>query len=252
MATNESKKSTSGEVLGRMLNLRDVHTYYGTSHVLQGVSLSVPKGECVALLGRNGAGKTTTIHSVAGLTPPRQGSINFLNQQIAGLRPYKIARLGIGLVPQGRRIFPSLTVKENLTMPNRKSSSGDGYEAWGLEKVYALFPVLQEREKNMGNQLSGGQQQMLAIARALMTNPQFILMDEPSEGLAPVIIDQVADIVLRLKKAGLSILIVEQNVSLACTVADKISVMNKGQIVWEGKPADLLANESLQHKYLGV
>ena len=137
-------------------------------------------------------------------------------------------------------------------MPNRKSSSGDGYEAWGLEKVYALFPVLQEREKNMGNQLSGGQQQMLAIARALMTNPQFILMDEPSEGLAPVIIDQVADIVLRLKKAGLSILIVEQNVSLACTVADKISVMNKGQIVWEGKPADLLANESLQHKYLGV
>lgn len=235
-----------------MLELEDVHTYYGTSHILQGVSLSVPEGECVALLGRNGAGKTTTIHSVAGLDPPRRGSIRFLNQEIAGLRPYKIARLGVGLVPQGRRIFPSLTVKENLTMPNRKSSLGDGHEPWGLENVYELFPMLQARENNMGNQLSGGQQQMLAIARALMTNPRFLLMDEPSEGLAPVIIEQVGDIVLRLKEAGLSILVVEQNVSLACTVADELLIMSKGQIVWQGKPDDLLSNESVQHKYLGV
>lgn len=235
-----------------MLDFENVHTYYGASHILQGVSLAVPGGGCVALLGRNGAGKTTTIHSIAGLAPPSRGNIRFLDQDIAGLRPYKIARLGIGLVPQGRRIFSSLTVQENLTMPNRKGALDDGQEPWSLDKVYELFPVLYERRANMGNQLSGGQQQMLAIARALMTNPQFLLMDEPSEGLAPVIIEQVTDIVLRLKEAGLSILIVEQNISLACAVADEILIMSKGQIVWQGKPDYLLSNESVQRKYLGV
>lgn len=233
-----------------MLELREVHTYRGTGHILQGVSLSVPQEKCVALLGRNGAGKTTTIHSVAGLTPPREGSIRFREREISGLRPYTVARLGIGLVPQGRRVFPSLTVKENLSIPGRRGSS-DG-EAWDLERVYELFPMLEEREGNMGGQLSGGQQQMLAIGRALMTNPRFLLMDEPSEGLAPVVIEQVGDTVLKLKEAGLSILLVEQNVALACGVADEVLIMNKGRIIWQGSPDDLLSDESVQHEYLGV
>ena len=238
-----------------MLELKDVNTYYGTSHVLQGVSFEVPEGRCTALLGRNGAGKTTTIHSVAGLTPPRGGSISFRGKKVSGLAPHKISKLGIGLVPQGRRIFPSLTIRENLTMPARGGvggSNGGQREPWTLRGVYDLFPILEEREGNMGNQLSGGQQQMLAIGRALMTNPEFVLMDEPSEGLAPVIIDQVGDIVLRLKEMGLSILLVEQHVSLACRAADEVLVMNKGLIVWRGKPDELLANESVQHEYLGV
>ena len=238
-----------------MLELKDVNTYYGTSHVLQGVSFEVPEGRCTALLGRNGAGKTTTIHSVAGLTPPRGGTISFRGKQVSGLAPHKISKLGIGLVPQGRRIFPSLTIRENLTMPARgaaNGSNGAGRKPWTLRDVYDLFPILEEREGNMGNQLSGGQQQMLAIGRALMTNPEFVLMDEPSEGLAPVIIDQVGDIVLKLKETGLSILLVEQHVSLACRAADEVLVMNKGRIVWRGKPEELLANESVQHEYLGV
>ncbi len=238
-----------------MLELKDVNTYYGTSHVLQGVSFEVPEGRCTALLGRNGAGKTTTIHSVAGMTPPRGGTISFRGKQVSGLPPHKISKLGIGLVPQGRRIFPSLTIRENLTMPARggvNDSNGREREPWTLRGVYDLFPILEEREGNMGNQLSGGQQQMLAIGRALMTNPEFVLMDEPSEGLAPVIIDQVGDIVLKLKETGLSILLVEQHVSLACRAADEVLVMNKGRIVWRGKPDELLANESVQHEYLGV
>ena len=238
-----------------MLELKDVNTFYGTSHVLQGVSFEVPEGRCTALLGRNGAGKTTTIHSVAGLTPPRGGTISFRGKQVSGKPPHKISKLGIGLVPQGRRIFPSLTIRENLTMSARGTANGsNGAERkpWTLRDVYDLFPILEEREGNMGNELSGGQQQMLAIGRALMTNPEFVLMDEPSEGLAPVIIEQVGDIVLKLKETGLSILLVEQHVSLACRAADEVLVMNKGRIVWRGKPEELLANESVQHEYLGV
>ncbi|MED4601223.1 ABC transporter ATP-binding protein [Paenibacillus validus] len=237
-----------------MLKLENVHTYYGNSHILQGVSFEIPKGKCVALLGRNGAGKTTTIHSIAGLTPPRKGSIRYGDKEILGEAPYRIAKLGFGLVPQGRRIFPSLTIRENLTMPARKpQNSGDTkLDPWTLEKVYELFPVLQERETNMGNQLSGGQQQMLAIGRALMTNPHFLLMDEPSEGLAPVIIGQVGEIIRTLKQKGLSILLVEQNFFLACGVADEVMVMNKGQIVWQGSPKELLADNDIQHRYLGV
>lgn len=241
-----------------MLKLEGVNIYYRTSHVLQGVSFEVPEGRCAALLGRNGAGKTTTVHSVSGLVPPRESSIVFKGREISKLPPYKIAKLGLGLVPQGRRIFPSLTIRENLSVParnNRKnsgSSEGNEREPWTLERVYELFPVLKEREGNMGNQLSGGQQQMLAIGRALMGNPDLILMDEPSEGLAPTIIEQVGDIVMALKQTGLSILLVEQNVALACRVADEVLVMNKGQIVWQGEPSKILSDESLQHKYLGV
>lgn len=236
-----------------MLKLDQVHTYYGSSHILQSLSFEVSKGKCVALLGRNGAGKTTTIHSIAGLTPPRKGAITYMGKPISGMPPYKIARLGIGLVPQGRRIFPSLTIRENLAVPAKDNRNREeGKNSWNLEKVYELFPILKEREHNMGTQLSGGQQQMLAIGRALMTNPQFILMDEPSEGLAPVIIEQVGDIIKRLKETGLSILLVEQNFHLACGAADEVLVMNKGKIVWHGTPKELLANEEVQHQYLGV
>lgn len=237
-----------------MLKLENVHTYYGNSHILQGVSFEVPKGKCVALLGRNGAGKTTTVHSIAGLISPRKGSIRYEGKEIAGRSPYRIAKSGFGLVPQGRRIFPSLTVRENLTMPARKPlyPTDARMESWALEKVYELFPILMERETNMGNQLSGGQQQMLAIGRALMTNPQFLLMDEPSEGLAPVIIGEVGEIIRTLKQTGLSILLIEQNLFLACAVADEVLVMNKGQIVWRGNPKELLADNEVQHRYLGV
>ncbi len=239
--------------MSALLEVRDVHAGYGAGLVLQGVDLDVDRGQVVALLGRNGVGKTTTVHSIAGLIPPRRGSIVFKGEETAGSPPYKIARLGISLVPQGRRIFPSLSIRENLSMPATTGGSGEnGREPWTLERVYDLFPALKEREGNMGNEISGGQQQMLAIGRALMTNPEFILMDEPSEGLAPVIINQLEDIILRLKETGLSILLVEQNVSLACNAADEVLIMNKGQIVWQGKPGDLLADESVQHKYLGV
>ena len=240
------------EVPKPMLELKDVHSYYGTSHILQGVSFSVPTGKCVALLGRNGAGKTTTIHTISGLLKLKKGTIRFKEHNMGSLPSHQISRLGIGLVPQGRRIFPSLTIKENLAIAARKRKTDNGGANWELEKVYELFPVLKEREKNMGTQLSGGQQQMLAIGRALMTNPELLLMDEPSEGLAPVIIDQVGEIVCKLKERGLSILMVEQNISLACQAADEILIMNKGSIVWQGTPDKLLENEDIQHRYLGV
>ncbi|BBL80278.1 ABC transporter ATP-binding protein [Rubrobacter xylanophilus] len=236
-----------------MLELEGVHTYYGTSHILQGLSFSVPERSCAVLLGRNGAGKTTTIHSIAGLVPLRSGSIRFMGREISGERPHRIARMGIGLVPQGRRVFPSLTVEENLTVASRGGPSGDGENPpWDLSRVYELFPALRERASNMGNQLSGGEQQMLAIARALMTNPRLLLMDEPSEGLAPVVIERVGEAIHRLKEAGLSILLVEQHVSLACSVADEVLVMNKGRIVWRGSPEALLSNRQVQQQYLGV
>lgn len=235
-----------------MLELEEVHTYYGTSHVLQGLSFSVPERSCSVLLGRNGAGKTTTIHTIAGLVPPRRGSIRFMGREIAGERPHRIARMGIGLVPQGRRVFPSLTVEENLTVAGRSGPSGDGGRPWDLQRVYELFPALRERASNLGNQLSGGEQQMLAIGRALMTNPRLLLMDEPSEGLAPVVIERVGEAIRRLKEAGLSILLVEQHVSLACSVADEVLVMNKGRIVWQGSPESLLSDRPVQQRYLGV
>lgn len=234
-----------------MLELKDVHTYYGNSHILQGISFSVAQGKCYVMLGRNGAGKTTTINTISGLAPSRSGSIVFQEEAIQSLPSWKISRLGIGFVPQGRRIFPSLTIRENLTMSARENLKSGG-KAWDLQAVYDLFPILKEREKNMGNQLSGGQQQMLAIGRALMTNPELVLMDEPSEGLAPIIIEQIGDIVIRLKQTGLSILMVEQNIALACRVADKILIMNKGRIVCELDPDELLANKEIQHQYLGV
>jgi branched-chain amino acid transport system ATP-binding protein len=228
-----------------MLDVDGVHTYYGESHVLHGVSLRVGAGEAVALLGRNGAGKTTVIRSIVGFTAPREGRIVFDGDPIRGWPPHRIARRGVALVPQGRRIFSPLSVRENLLIGAR----ADG---WTLERVFGLFPRLRERQTQAGGTLSGGEQQMLAIGRALLTNGRLLLLDEPSEGLAPLIVREIGRTVERLKGQGLSILLVEQNYHLALRVADRVYVMNKGQIVYEGTPDRLEADEDVKRRYLGV
>ena len=232
-----------------MLEINDVHTWYGDSYVLQGVDMEVKDGSVVALLGRNGMGKTTTIRSIMGLTPPRKGSIKFNGTELVGLPPNQIARAGIGLVPQGRMIFPSLSVTENLTMAAR---TGDKQDPWTLEKVHETFPRLKERGKNKGNLLSGGEQQMLTIARALMTNPELIMLDEPSEGLAPIVVQEVYRIIEKLKVAGQSILLVEQDFGMAMSVADYAYIMSKGSIVHGSEPRELIENETVKTQYLGV
>ena len=231
-----------------MLELLDIHTYYGESHVLHGISMTVQQGSVVALLGRNGMGKTTTIRSIIGFTPPREGQIRFKKREITKLKPYHIAKMGIGLVPQGRNIFPSLSVKENLTMAARQGRKKNG--GWSLDRVYAQFPILKERSKLKGNLLSGGEQQMLAVGRALMTNPDFLLMDEPSEGLAPLVVHDIGFIIVRLKKEGLSILLVEQNLPMGLGVSDHVFIISKGRIVYESSPAELRENEEVKVKYL--
>jgi branched-chain amino acid transport system ATP-binding protein len=228
-----------------MLDVEAIHTYYGDSHVLHGVSLRVAPGEAVALLGRNGAGKTTAIRSIVGFTPPRAGRVVFEGRAIERWPSYRIARSGLALVPQGRRIFAPLSVRENLLLGARP-------EGWTLERVFALFPRLREREHQSGGTLSGGEQQMLAIGRALLTNSRLILLDEPSEGLAPLIVREIGRILLALKAERLSLLLVEQNYHLALRVADRVYVMNKGQIVYEGTPAGLEADEEVKRRYLGV
>lgn len=232
-----------------MLQLIDIHTYYGESYVLRGVSLKIQEGSIIALLGRNGMGKTTTIRSIIGFNPPRRGQILFRDQNIAGLPSYKIAHLGVGLVPQGRSIFPSLSVKENLTMSARGVGKAD---SWTLDKVYSLFPILKERSRYPGTLLSGGEQQMLAIGRALMTNPQVILMDEPSEGLAPLIVKEVGNIIYQLKQKGFSILLVEQNLPMALKVTDYLYILSNGKVVYESTPDDLKSNDEVKAKYIGV
>jgi branched-chain amino acid transport system ATP-binding protein len=232
-----------------MLEVKDIHTWYGDAYVLQGVSLQVKDASCVALLGRNGMGKTTTIRSIMGFTTPRKGSILYNGRETVGLPAHKIARLGIGLVPQGRMIFSSLSVTENLTMAARSRGQDD---PWTLERVFSVFPKLAERRKNKGNLLSGGEQQMLTIARALMTNPDLLLFDEPSEGLAPVIVDEVFRVIGELKAAGQSILLVEQDFGMAMGVADYAYIMSKGTVVYESAPSELIDNESVKSAYLGV
>jgi branched-chain amino acid transport system ATP-binding protein len=231
-----------------MLKLHDIHTYYGDSHILQGVSLEVKNEEAVALLGRNGVGKTTTISSIIGFEPPRRGEITLEGKQISGLSSYEIAQRGVGLVPQGRGIFPTLTVKENLTIAARDAKNG----GWTLDRLFPLFPNLRDRLGNYGRQLSGGEQQMLAMARALMTNPKLLLLDEPSEGLAPLIVKEIGNIVQEVKKSGMSILLVEQNLSMALEVVDRVYVMSKGRIEFEGTPAALKAEKELMLHLLGV
>jgi branched-chain amino acid transport system ATP-binding protein len=231
-----------------MLELVDIHTYYGESHVLQGISLKVEEGSVVALLGRNGMGKTTTVHSIIGFTPPRRGKVIFKGEDITHLQCHKIPLLGIALVPQGRRIFPSLSVKENLTIAAR---GGNG-DAWTLDRIYSLFPVLKERANLRGNLLSGGELQMLSIARALMTNPDLLLMDEPSEGLAPLIVRELGDVIKQLHKSGHTILLVEQNLRMALEVADYVYILSKGVIVYQSMAEELRDNSEIQTMHLGV
>jgi branched-chain amino acid transport system ATP-binding protein len=232
-----------------MLNLDNVNSYYGDSHILHGVSLSVREGEVVCLLGRNGAGKTTTILTVMGYLKPRPGRIVYDGRDISALPPYAVARLGFGFVPQERGIFPSLTVRENLTVFSRKGRNGG---RWTIERVFELFPNLQARENNLGFQLSGGEQQMLSIARALMLNPVLLLLDEPSEGLAPMIVSEIVRVLKNLKGEGLAILLVEQNLHTALAVADRHHVMNKGEICFTGTSAELEGNEFVLRNFLSV
>jgi len=232
-----------------MLKLVDIHTYYGESYILHGVSLDVKERSVVALLGRNGMGKTTITRSIIGLTPPRRGEIHFKGENITGIQPYRIARMGIGLIPQGRQIFPSLSVKENLIMAAR---GGEKTGAWTLERVYSLFPILRERANYKGSLLSGGEQQMLTIARALMTNPELLLIDEPSEGLAPIIVQQISQLIGKLKESGLSILLVEQNIPMALGLADYIYIIANGLLVYNSTAEELRENEEVQAKYLGL
>ena len=231
-----------------MLDLENVNAYYGDSHILHGVSLAVNEGEVVCLLGRNGAGKTTTILTIMGYLKPRPGRILYRGRDIAALPPYAVARLGFGFVPQERGIFPSLTVRENLTVFARGTAGG----RWTLERILELFPSLRARERNLGFQLSGGEQQMLSIARALMLNPSLLLLDEPSEGLAPLIVQDIVEVLRTLKREGLAILLVEQNLRTALAVADRHHVMNKGEICFSGSSGELEGNEFVLRNYLSV
>jgi branched-chain amino acid transport system ATP-binding protein len=231
-----------------MLTLSGVHAYYGDSHILHDVSLEVGRGEVVSLLGRNGAGKTTTALAVMGYLAPRPGSIVFEGRPIGGWAPHRVSRAGIGFVPQERGIFPSLTVKENLTVAARPGERG----RWTLDAVYALFPRLREREANLGFQLSGGEQQMLSIARALMLNPTLLLLDEPSEGLAPLIVREIVEVLRTLKAEGLAVLLIEQNLRAALDLADRHYVLSKGAVCFSGTRRELEGNERVLRDHLSV
>jgi branched-chain amino acid transport system ATP-binding protein len=229
-----------------VLEATGLHTYYGGSHVLSGVSLTVAAGEVLAILGRNGMGKTTLVRSIIGFTPPREGTVRFKGEDITHAPPYRAVERGMGLVPQGRRVFPSLTVRENLEVARRSGGR------WTLDRVLDLFPRLRERAQNRANKLSGGEQQMLAVGRALMTSPELLLMDEPTEGLAPLIVREVGHIIGELRREGLSILLVEQNLPFALSLADRVHVLSRGQIVHSSTPAELAANHEVKSRYLGV
>jgi branched-chain amino acid transport system ATP-binding protein len=232
------------------LSLTNLHTFYGDSHVLHGVSFSLRPGGVLALLGRNGAGKTTCISTIIGFLKPRDGEIRLFGEPIGGLNPERISHLGVGLVPQGRRIFPSLTVRENLLVARQRQNTTA--KPWNVERIYDLFPKLRERHAQFAGTLSGGEQQMLAIGRALMGNPRVLLLDEPSEGLAPLIVAEVGRTIKRLKAEGQSIVLVEQNRQLALDVADQAVILNTGRCVFAGSAADVLNDEELIAQNLGV
>jgi branched-chain amino acid transport system ATP-binding protein len=228
-----------------MLEVRDLETAYGRSQVLFGVSFKIEKGEVVSLLGRNGMGKTTTVRSIMGIARPKAGTISFEKRPLNTLPSYRIAQAGLGLVPEGRQVFPNLTVRENLVATARKGP-------WTLERIFKLFPHIEARKGNYGNQLSGGEQQMLAIARALMTNPRLLILDEATEGLAPLIRAEIYRSIERLKADGLSILVIDKDVKALTKVADRHYVLEKGRVVWRGSSAELAADTNVQHRYLGV
>ena len=233
-----------------MLEVRDLQTAYGQSQVLFGVNLEIQPGQVVSLLGRNGMGKTTTVRSIMGIVRPQQGTISFQNASLVGLPSYRIAQAGIGLVPEGRQVFPNLTVRENLlaTAANRRGGS----DPWTLERVYLFFPNLKARSNNYGNQPSGGEQQMLAIGRALMTNPRLLILDEATEGLAPLVRSEIYRSIERLKAEGLSILLIDKDVRALTRAADVHYVLEKGRVLWTGTSAQLAASQDVQHRYLGV
>jgi len=236
-----------------MLEVKGIHSHYGKSHILHGVSLELKQGELVCLLGRNGVGKSTTLKSIMGIVRPTQGSILFDGQELAGRQPYQIARLGVGYVPEDRRIFRSLTVHENLLMGiQRAKNSGSPEKVWTIDKIYRIFPNLSERSGNKGSHLSGGEQQMLTVARTLMGNPKLILVDEPTEGLAPLIVKDVLEMLSAVRKSGVTVLMVEQNFKAAIKVADRFYIMAKGQMVFEGNTVALLAAEDVRKNYLEV
>jgi branched-chain amino acid transport system ATP-binding protein len=236
-----------------MLEVRDVHSYYGKSHILHGVSLRLSEGELVCLLGRNGVGKSTTLKSMMGLVKAREGSIRFKEQELIGKRPFEIARLGVGYVPEDRRIFRSLTVHENLSIGIKGSEEGrkQGH-GWTIEKIYDFFPLLKNRQNNKGGHLSGGEQQMLTVARTLMGNPELILVDEPTEGLAPLIVKDVLEMLAAVRKSGVTILMVEQNFKGAVKIANRFYVMGKGKVVFMGSLEELMAAEDIRRNYLEV
>jgi branched-chain amino acid transport system ATP-binding protein len=233
-----------------LLQVQDLQAAYGASQVLFGISLTVPAGGASTLLGRNGMGKTTTVRSILGLTPPRAGVVRFLGERIDGLSPERIARMGLALVPEGRQIFPNLTVEENLrAFAARRNGSAD---PWTLERVYALFPALLARRRHMGNQLSGGEQQMLAIGRALMTNPHLLILDEATEGLAPLIREQIWACLAQLREQGLSLLLIDKYVQRLMALADHHTLIERGRVAWQGSSAELAADHGLWHRYLGL
>ena len=232
-----------------MLAVEDIYTAYGLSQVLFGVSIQVARGECVCLLGRNGVGKTTTLRSIMGLTPPNRGRVEWKGRDITAKRPYQMARLGIGFVPEDRRIFSDLSVSENLDVA---AGHHNGNSRWTVDRVFDLFPELREIADRKGGYLSGGQQQMLTIARTLMTNPELLLLDEPSEGLAPLVVERLKEQIARLKAEGMTILLAEQNVQFSLALAERVYVLEKGHIRYEGSTAAFGADPTVQHRYLAV
>ncbi|HVQ77016.1 MAG TPA: ABC transporter ATP-binding protein [Candidatus Binatia bacterium] len=234
-----------------LLELHHVETYYGESHVLFDVSLEVDAGDVTCLLGRNGAGKTTTVRSVIGLTPPRSGRIVFRGRDLRGLAPFRIARLGIGFVPEDRRVFRNLTVHENLEVARRTWGNGTG-QAWTVPRVFELFPILAERRRQLGGTLSGGEQQMLTIARTLMGSPDVLLLDEPSEGLAPLVVETLREQLERLKASGLTLVLAEQNVRFVSELGTRVYILENGMVRYRGSMADFLADEDVRQAYLAV
>jgi branched-chain amino acid transport system ATP-binding protein len=230
-----------------ILELERINTFYGSSHILFDLSLTVAEGETVCLLGRNGAGKTTTLRSIMGLTPPRSGAVRYRGQEIAGRSPIAISRLGVGFVPEDRRVFPSLTVREQLEVAQKK-----GMGDWTLEKIFAMFPQLERMQKHFGNQLSGGEQQMLTIGRTLMGNPELLLLDEPSEGLAPLVVEALAEQIQRLSQEKITLVLSEMGLGLAVNISHRAYVIDKGQIQWCGTCEELKSNEELKIKYLAL
>jgi len=233
-----------------IVEARDLHTYYGSSHVLHGIGLTVHAGECVSLLGRNGMGKTTTIRSLFGLTRPRRGEVRIHGRVMTGAPPHLVAREGLALVPEGRGIFPNLTVRENLVMASRRGR--DGNEAWTLDRIIELFPRLGERMSNMGNQLSGGEQQMLAIGRALMTNPVLLILDEATEGLAPLIRQEIWSVIRHIRETGIATLIVDKELGVLLDLCERCMILAKGEVVYDGTAEDLARDPEIHTRYLGV